>query len=168
MGASGKNSGGKWNYNLGMIHKFNGELTEGVSEMTFAIRQKDDVIAYRLQRGDMLMRNGNEKKAVKDFEKVARRHPKAQIRYANALLSTNQFGAARSVFDQYLESNERTFRGDAYLGMAHANYGLMQIPEAQRYYRLASTLKLRHCFLGLEIPIFPDMSTNLLSIASIR
>ncbi|MCE7040048.1 tetratricopeptide repeat protein [Dyadobacter sp. CY312] len=141
LGASGKNSGGKWNYNLGMIHKFNGELGEGVNEMTSAIRQKDEIIAYRLQRGDMLMRNGNEKKAVKDFEKVARRHPKAQIRYANALLSTNQFGAAKAVFDQYLESGERTFRGDAYLGMAHANYGLQQIPEAQRYYRLASTMK---------------------------
>jgi tetratricopeptide (TPR) repeat protein len=138
MSASGKNSGGKWNYNLGMIHKFNGDLAEGVSEMTSAIRQKDEVIAYRLQRGDLLMRSGNEKKAVKDFEKVARRHPKAQIRYANALLSTNQFGMARAVFDQYLESGERTFRSDAYLGMAHANYGLMQIPEAQRYYRLAS------------------------------
>ena len=141
MGTSGKNSGGKWNYNLGMIHKFNGELGEGVGEMTAAIKQKDEVIAYRLQRGDMLMRNGNEKKAVKDFEKVARRHPKAQIRYANALLSTSQFGAARIVFDQYLESGERTFRGDAYLGMAHAHYGLQQITEAQRYYRLASTMK---------------------------
>jgi len=141
MGTSGKNSGGKWNYNLGMIYKFNGELGEGVGEMTAAIKQKDEVIAYRLQRGDMLMRNGNEKKAVKDFEKVARRHPKAQIRYANALLSTSQFGAARIVFDQYLESGERTFRGDAYLGMAHAHYGLQQITEAQRYYRLASTMK---------------------------
>ncbi|TDE16537.1 tetratricopeptide repeat protein [Dyadobacter psychrotolerans] len=139
--SSGKNSGGKWNYNIGMIHKFNGEYEEAVNEITTAIKQKDDVMAYRLQRGDILMRTGNQKKAVKDFEKEARRHLKAQIRYANALLSINQFSQARAVFENYLESNDRTFRGDAYLGIAHACYGLKQIPEAQRYYRLASTLK---------------------------
>jgi tetratricopeptide (TPR) repeat protein len=139
--SSGKNAGGKWSYNLGMVHKFTGHLEEGVSEMTAAIRQKDDVMAYRLQRGDMLMKNGNEKKAVKDFEKVARKHAKAQIRYANALLSTNQFASARAIFEKYLESGERTFKGDAYLGMAHANYGLNNISEALRYYRLASTMK---------------------------
>lgn len=139
--SSGKHPGGKWNYNLGMIHKFNGNLAEGVDEMTSAIRQKDEVMAYRLQRGDMLMKNGNEKKAVKDFEKVARKHSKAQIRYANALLSINQFAEARAVFEKYLETSERTFRGEAYLGMAHANYGLNNIGEALRYYRLASTMK---------------------------
>lgn len=139
-GNSSKNSGGKWNYNLGMIHKYSGRTEDAIEEVTAAIRQKDEM-AYRLQRGDMLMRTGNEKRAVKDFEKVARTHPKAQIRYANALLSLNQFGAAKAVFSTYLETDDRTFRGDAYLGMAHSHYGLKQISEAQRYYKLASTLK---------------------------
>ena len=139
-GNSAKNSDGKWNYNLGMLYKFNGQLPEAVDEMATAIRQKDEM-AYRLQRGDMLMRTGNEKRAVKDFEKVSRNHLKAQIRYANALLSLNQFGAAKAVFEKYLETDDRTFRGDAYLGMAHSFYGLKQISEAQRYYKLASTLK---------------------------
>jgi tetratricopeptide (TPR) repeat protein len=137
---SAKGTEGKWNYNVGMVYKFNGQLTEAVDEMSSAIKQKDEM-AYRLQRGDILMRTGNEKRAVKDFEKVSRTHPKAQIRYANALLSLNQFGAAKAVFEKYLESDERTFRGDAYLGMGHSFYGLMQNTEAQRYYRLASTLK---------------------------
>jgi tetratricopeptide (TPR) repeat protein len=139
-GNSAKNTDGKWNYNVGMAHKYNKRMEEAVDEITTAIRQKDEM-AYRLQRGDILMRTGNEKKAVKDFEKVARTHPKAQIRYANALLSLNQFGAAKAVFEKYLESDDRTFRGDAYLGMAHSCYGLNQTSEAQRYYRLASTLK---------------------------
>ena len=138
---SGKNAGGKWNYNIGMIHKFNGNFPEAIDEISSAIRQKDEVVAYRLQRGDILMRTGSEKKAVKDFEKVARKHPKAQIRYANALLSLNQFGQAKAIFERYLESEDRTFRGDAYLGIAHSYYGLKLIPEAQKYYRLASTLK---------------------------
>ena len=139
--SSGKNSGGKWNYNLGMIHKFHSEYEEAVNEITSAIRQKDDVMAYRLQRGDVLMRIGKQKKAVKDFEKEARKHHKAQIRYANALLSISEFGQAKAMFEKYLESEDRRFRGDAYLGIGHAYYGLKQIPEAQRYYRLASTLK---------------------------
>lgn len=139
-GNAAKNTGGKWNYNVGMAYKYNGQMEEAVEELTAAIRQKDEM-AYRLQRGDILMRTGNEKKAVKDFEKVARTHPKAQIRYANALLSLNQFGMAKAVFEKYLETDDRTFRGDAYLGMAHSSYGLNQTSEAQRYYRLASTLK---------------------------
>ncbi|MCF0064963.1 hypothetical protein MUK70_29210 [Dyadobacter chenwenxiniae] len=139
-GNNAKNTDGKWNYNLGMIYKYNGRFSEAVDEMATAIRQKDEM-AYRLQRGDILMRTGNEKKAVKDFEKVSRNHLKAQIRYANALLSLNQFGAAKAVFEKYLETDDRTFRGDAYLGMAHSFYGLKQISEAQRYYKLASTLK---------------------------
>jgi tetratricopeptide (TPR) repeat protein len=56
-------------------------------------------------------------------------------------LSINQFSQAKAVFERYLESEHRTFRGDAYLGMAHSLYGMKQIPEAQRYYRLASTMK---------------------------
>lgn len=139
-GNSAKNTGGKWNYNIGLLYKYLGQPEEAVNEITTAIRQKDEM-AYRLQRGDILMRTGNEKKAVKDFEKVARTHPKAQIRYANALLSLNQFGAAKAVFQTYLETDDRTFRGDAYLGIAHCSYGLQQISEAQRYYKLASTLK---------------------------
>lgn len=137
---SARNTGGKWNFNVGMVHKYNGHMEEAIDEITTAIRQKDEM-AFRLQRGDLLMRTGNEKRAVKDFEKVARTHPKAQIRYANALLSLNQFGMAKAVFERYLETDDRTFRGDAYLGMAHSCYGLQQISEAQRYYKLASTLK---------------------------
>lgn len=137
---SAKSTGGKWNFNIGMVHKYGGRMEEAVDEITTAIRQKDEM-AYRLQRGDILMRTGNEKRAVKDFEKVARTHPKAQIRYANALLSLNQFGMAKAVFEKYLETDDRTFRGDAYLGMAHSSYGLQQTGEAQRYYKLASTLK---------------------------
>nr|WP_295931035.1 tetratricopeptide repeat protein [uncultured Dyadobacter sp.] len=137
---SAKNTGGKWNFNVGMVYKYNGNMEQAVDEITSAIRQKDEM-AYRLQRGDILMRTGNDKRAVKDFEKVARTHPKAQIRYANALLSLNQFGMAKAVFEKYLESDDRTFRGDAYLGMAHSCYGLQQTGEAQRYYKLASTLK---------------------------
>ena len=95
---SAKNSAGKWNFNMGLVHKYEGRLPEAADEITAAIRQKDEM-AYRLQRGDILMRTGNEKRAVKDFEKVARKHPKAQIRYANALLSLNQFGAAKLVFE---------------------------------------------------------------------
>lgn len=137
---SAKNTGGKWNFNVGMVHKYNGRMEDAIEEITTAIRQKDEM-PFRLQRGDMLMRSGNEKRAVKDFEKVARTHPKAQIRYANALLSLNQFGMAKAVFEKYLETDDRTFRGDAYLGMGHSCYGLQQISEAQRYYKLASTLK---------------------------
>ncbi|WP_229208939.1 tetratricopeptide repeat protein [Dyadobacter luticola] len=137
---SARGTGGKWNYNLGLLHKFLGQNEEAVDEITTAIRQKDEM-AYRLQRGDILMHTGSEKKAVKDFEKVSKTHPKAQIRYANALLSLNQFGAAKAVFQTYLESDDRTFRGDAYLGIAHASYGLHQISEAQRFYKLASTIK---------------------------
>ncbi|WP_138483562.1 tetratricopeptide repeat protein [Dyadobacter bucti] len=139
-GNPAKKSDGKWNYNTGLFYKYNGQFAEAVDEISSAIRQKDGM-AYRLQRGDILMRTGNEKRAVKDFEKVSRVYPKAQIRYANALLSLNQFGAARAVFEKYLESEDRMFRGDAYLGMGHSLYGLKQITEAQRYYRLASTLK---------------------------
>ncbi len=136
-----KNSAGKWNYNLGLLYKATKQFPEAVDELSSAIKQNDDIFAYRLQRGDILMRTGNEKKAVKDFEKVARKHPKAQIRYANALLSLNQFANARIIFEKYLESGDRFFRGDAYLGLGHAHYGLQNIPEAQRYYRLATTLK---------------------------
>ena len=136
-----KNGKGKWSYNLGLLYKATNQYTEAENELTSAIRQKDDIFPYRLQRGDILMRIGNQKKAVKDFEKVARKNPKAQIRYANALLSLNQFSNARDVFEKYLESGDRSFRGDAYMGMGHANYGLSNIPEAQRYYRLAATLK---------------------------
>jgi tetratricopeptide (TPR) repeat protein len=138
---SSKNSRGKWNYNIGLIYKATKQFPEAVDELSSAIKQEDDIFAYRLQRGDILMRNGNQKKAVKDFEKVARKHPKAQIRYANALLSLSQFDNARIIFEKYLESGDRFFRGDAYLGLGHAYYGLQNIPEAQRYYRLATTLK---------------------------
>jgi tetratricopeptide (TPR) repeat protein len=136
-----KNGKGKWNYNLGLMYKATKQYKEAEDELSSAIRQKDDIFPYRLQRGDILMRTGNQKKAVKDFEKVARKNPKAQIRYANALLSLNQFANARSVFEKYLEGGDRAFRGDAYMGMGHAYYGLNEIAEAQRYYRLAATSK---------------------------
>ncbi len=141
ISASDKNAKGKWNYNVGMIHKFSGDLEQGIEEITGAIRHKDDVVAYRLQRGDMLMQTGSQKKAVKDFEKVARRHPKAQIRYANALLATHKFNDARAVFEQYIETKDRKFIGDAYMGLGHAHYGLNHVAEALRYYRLATTVR---------------------------
>ncbi len=133
------NTAGKWNYNTALFYKAANRAEEAVDELTAAIRQKDKLIAYRLQRGDLLMQLGKDKRAVNDFEKVARQHPKAQIRYANALLSLNRFGAARHVFEQYIESEDRTFRGNAYLGLGHAHYGLQQLNEAQRYYQLAAT-----------------------------
>ncbi|GAB2772401.1 hypothetical protein GCM10027275_14100 [Rhabdobacter roseus] len=132
---------GKWNYNTALLYKALGQPEEAVNELAAAIRQKDELIAYRLQRGDLLMKLGKDKKAVDDFEKVARRHPKAQIRYAFALLSLERFAAARYVFDQYLETGDRAFRGDAYLGIGHALYGLRQLSEAQRYYRIAATFR---------------------------
>ena len=149
--ASAHNSKGKWNYNHGLIYKFEGKKDEAIDEFSAAIRQNDDVVAYRLQRGDLYMRMGQQKKAVKDFEKVARKHPKAQIRYANALLAINEFGRARAVFELYLETDDKTYRGDAYLGLAHSYYGLMKLGEAQRYYRLALTVKRENAsvFCGL-------------------
>jgi tetratricopeptide (TPR) repeat protein len=136
-----KNTKGKWNYNVGLLFKAMKQYPEAVDELSVSVKQKDDIVAYRLQRGDILMRTGNQKRAVKDFEKVAKKDPKAQIRYANALLSLHRFGEARSVFEKYLENGDRSFRGDAYLGMGHAHYGIGNIPEAQRFYRLATTLK---------------------------
>jgi len=141
QGNEPKNSAGKYSYNVGLLYKYNGLFPEAIDELSSAIRQKDEIMAYRLQRGDLYMRTGNQKKAVKDFEKVSKRHAKAQIRYANALLSLNQFSNALAVFQKYIESEDKTFRGDAYLGLGHAHYGLNQIPEALRYYRLAATLK---------------------------
>jgi tetratricopeptide (TPR) repeat protein len=63
---SAKNTGGKWNFNVGMVHKYSGRMEEAVDELTTAIRQKDEM-AYRLQRGDILMRTGNEKAGGKGF-----------------------------------------------------------------------------------------------------
>ncbi|HEV7349534.1 tetratricopeptide repeat protein [Telluribacter sp.] len=134
------NTAGKWNYTTALLYKFNNQLELAVDELTAAIRQKDKLMAYRLQRGDILMRLHKDKRAVGDFEKVARQHPKAQIRYANALLSLNRFHEAKRVFEQYLEADERDFRGNAYLGLGHANYGLQQLTEAQRYYQLAASV----------------------------
>lgn len=141
QGNSQKNNDGKLSYNTGLLYKFSGQFDEAVNAFSVAIKQKDDIMAYRLQRGDILMRTSNQKRAVKDFEKVARKHAKAQIRYANALLALNQFGEAKAVFLSYLENGDRTFRGDAYLGLGHCFYGLGQVADAQRYYRLATTLK---------------------------
>lgn len=136
-----KNGKGKWSYNLGLLYKAKKLYPEAEEALSVAIRQKDDIFPYRLQRGDILMRTGNQKKAVKDFEKVARKHPKAQIRYANALLSLNQFDNAKAIFEKYLETGDRFFRGDGYMGLGHANYGMGNIAEASRFYRLASVTK---------------------------
>jgi tetratricopeptide (TPR) repeat protein len=137
--ASHGNTAGKWNYNTALLHKALGQADEALNELTTAIRQKDRFMAYRLQRGDVLMSLGKDKRAVDDFEKVARQHPKAQIRYANALLSVQRFGEAKRIFEEYLKTEDRTFRPNANLGMGHANYGLQQLNEAQRYYQLAAT-----------------------------
>lgn len=134
---TGTNPDGKWNYNSGMIHKMSGDDEGALSEFSAALKHKD-WLAYRLQRGDLLMNLGEDKKAVSDFEKVMSLHPKAQIRYANALLSLRKFAEAKSIFEKYMEGTDRQFRAYAYLGMGHSYYGLQKMNEAKRYYTLAS------------------------------
>lgn len=131
-------TGGKWNYNSGLLLKQDKKLEEALNEFSAAVKRNDDLVAFRLQKGDMLMRLGRDKQAVNDFERIANRHPRAQIRYANALLSLERFNDAHTVFEKYLESEDRIFRSNAYLGMAHAYYGLKDLSKAQRYYRLAA------------------------------
>ena len=135
--ASG-NTRGKWNYNKGILLRLDKKYEEALAEFSVAVRKDEDVIAYRLQKGDLLMRLGKDKQAVNDFEKIAHRHPRAKIRYANALLSLERFAEARTVFQEYLESEDRVFRPNAYLGMGHASYGLKDLSNAQRYYRLSA------------------------------
>ena len=133
------NTQGKWNYNLGLLYKLNDQLEESVNETTTAIRQSDEM-AYRLLRGDALMKLDQPKRAVSDFEKMAKKHPKAQIRYANALVDLQRYQEATYIFQEYLEGNDRAFRKDAFLGLGHAYYGLNQMDNAQKYYRLAATM----------------------------
>lgn len=133
------NTQGKWNYNLGLLYRMNGQLKESVAETTTAIRQSDEM-AYRLLRGDALMKLDQPKRAVSDFEKMAKRHPKAQIRYANALVDLHRYREASFVFQEYLDESDRTFRKDAFLGLGHAHYGLNQMDNAQKYYQLAATM----------------------------
>lgn len=133
------NTQGKWNYNLGLLYKKDQQHEAAIGELSSAIRQKD-LMAYRLLRGDVLMKIHQPKRAILDFEKAARRHPKAQIRYANALVDLKQFRFAATSFEQYLSTNDRAYRKDALLGLGHAYYGLSQFTEAQRYYRLAATM----------------------------
>ena len=130
---------GKWNYNLGLLYKKDQQFEPAVTELSAAIKQNDQT-AYRLLRGDVLMKMKQPKRAVSDFEKVARRHPKAQIRYANALVDLKRFGEAKSYFESYLESDHRLFRKEALLGLGHTYYGLNRLDEAQKYYRLAAPL----------------------------
>jgi tetratricopeptide (TPR) repeat protein len=132
------NTGGKWDYNRGVLLKQDRKFEEALNEFSAAVRRNDDLVAFRLQRGDMLMRLGRDKQAVNDFERIATRHPRAQIRYANALLSLERFWDAHRVFENYLASGDRLFKSNAYLGMGHANYGLKDLTKAQRYYRLAA------------------------------
>ncbi len=133
------NTHGKWNYNLGLLYKLNGQLEESVAETSAAIRQSDEM-AYRLLRGDALMKLNQPKRAVSDFEKMAKKHPKAQIRYANALLDLQRYQEATLIFQEYLEGKDPAFRKDAFLGLGHAYYGLNQMDNAQKYYRLAATM----------------------------
>jgi tetratricopeptide (TPR) repeat protein len=130
---------GKWNYNLGLLYKQNQQLDESVGEVSSAIRQGDQM-TYRLLRGDVLMRLGKSKNAVSDFEKVARKYPKAQIRYANALVALKRYQEAEVTFLEYLDGEDRGFRKDAILGLGHVYYGLNQLDNAQKYYRLAATM----------------------------
>lgn len=130
---------GKWNYNIGVLYKMDGRYEESIGELSTAIRQKDEM-AYRLLRGDVLMKMKQSKRAVSDFEKVAKRNLKAQIRYANALVDLKRYAEARYYFENYLETEDRTFRKDAFLGLGHTYYGLAQFDNAQRYYQLAATL----------------------------
>lgn len=133
------NTQGKWNYNLGLLYKKDNQYEAAIGELSSAIRQKD-LMAYRLLRGDVLMKIRQPKRAIFDFEKAARHHPKAQIRYANALVDLKRFRFAATSFEQYLSTTDRVYRKDALLGLGHAYYGLSQFPEAQRYYRLAATM----------------------------
>ncbi|MFB9296728.1 tetratricopeptide repeat protein [Persicitalea jodogahamensis] len=133
------NTQGKWNYNLGLLYKMTDRLEESVAETTTAIRQSDEM-AYRLLRGDALMKLKQAKRAVSDFEKMARKYPKAQIRYANALVDLHRYQEASYVFQEYLQGQDPTFRKDAFLGLGHAYYGLNQMDNAQKYYRLAATM----------------------------
>ncbi len=133
------NTKGKWSHNLGLLYKLNNQLEESVAETTVAIRQSDE-LPYRLLRGDVLMKLKQSKRAVADFEKVARKHPKAQIRYANALVDLHRYQEATYLFQEYLEGQDRIFRKDAFLGLGHAYYGLNQMDNAQKYYRLAATM----------------------------
>ncbi len=133
------NTHGKWNYNVGLLYKLNNQLEASVAESSTAIRQSDEM-AYRLLRGDALMKLNQPKRAVSDFEKMARKHPKAQIRYANALVDLQRYREASYVFQEYLEEGDRTFRKDAFLGLGHVYYGLNQMDNAQKYYRLAATM----------------------------
>jgi tetratricopeptide (TPR) repeat protein len=128
---------GKWNYNLGLFYKKDQQLENSVTELSAAIRQHDQM-AYRLLRGDVLMKTRQSKRAVADFEKVAKRHPKAQIRYANVLVDLKRYDEARHYFEAYLESEHRTYRKDALLGLGNTYYGLNQLDNAHRYYRLAT------------------------------
>lgn len=130
---------GKWNYNVGLLYKKEQQFERAVDELSAAIRQHDQM-AYRLLRGDVLMKLKQSKRAVSDFEKVAKRHPKAQIRYANVLVDLKRYTEARYYFDNYLESEHRTFRRDALLGLGNTYYGLNQLDNAQKYYRLAAPL----------------------------
>ncbi|WP_025763947.1 tetratricopeptide repeat protein [Dyadobacter tibetensis] len=138
----GQNAGrqpGKWHYNSGLFYKHNQQYEKAIEEVSTAIKQKNELGVYRLLRGDLYMSQQEDKRAVKDFEKVSRRYPKAQIRYANALLSTHEYGKAREMFDRYLATKETRYKNEAYLGLGHAYYGLQQLDEAMRYYRLAAS-----------------------------
>ncbi len=142
LAEQGGGSDGKFSFNRGLLHKLTKNYEAAYDDFSAAIKSKDKFMAYRIQRGDVLMKMANEKKAVDDFEKVAKLGPKAQIRYANALVSLNQFDKALAILKDYLAGKDRTYRGDAYLGIAHAYYGKSNFVEAQRYYRLARAGRL--------------------------
>ncbi len=133
------NTQGKWNYNLGLLYRKDQQYEAAIGELSSAVKQKD-LMAYRLLRGDILMKIRQPKRAILDFERATRHHPKAQIRYANALVDLKRYRFAATSFEQYLSTNDRVFRKDALLGLGHAYYGLLQFSEAQRYYRLAATM----------------------------
>ncbi len=139
QGTPHRSQGGKWNYNVGLLFKQNHQYPESVGEVTSAIRQKDEM-AYRLLRGDVLMKLKKSKSAVSDFEKVAKRNHKAQIRYANALVDLKRYPEAQASFEEYLESDDKKFRMDAFLGLGHTFYALGQFENAQKYYRLAAAI----------------------------
>lgn len=138
----GGGGSGKFSFNRGLLHKLAGKYEEAYGDFSSAIRENDKIMAYRIQRGDVLMKLNHQKRAVDDFEKVAKLGPKAQIRYANALVSLNQYDKALSVLQNYLASKDRVYRGDAYLVLAHTYYGKANFAQAQRYYRLARAGRL--------------------------
>ena len=134
------NTDGKANFNLGVLYKKLERYDEAFAELNAAVRQHDNP-AYRTMRGDIFMLQKKYASALKDYEKLARRSPKAHVRYANALLLTGDYTRAKAEFDDFLLFKPKVSKGEAYMGKAHTEYALGNLKEAARMYRLAATVR---------------------------